>query len=486
MEHHELVEEITQLQSITKELDKRAARDSLLDFTRYTFPGYMESWHSNLLCEKLTAFANREIKYLIIELPPRHGKSEHVSRRLPAYLLGKYPDDEVVAASYSSDLANAMSMDVQRIMCDPLYAQLFPETKLAQSKKNITGRYKRTEKYFDIVDKRGSYKAIGVDGGLTGRGLNWGIIDDPIKNREEAESEVYQAKVYEFFLSTFYTRMEKMASLLVTATRWHENDLIGKILDSKSGHLWEVLTLKAIKEDDDNPYDNRAVGEALWPGKYNDERLAEIKDVIKSRNFASLYQQSPSAAEGNIFKREWWQFYDELPMGYNTIIHSWDTDFGKKAAESAGLFGKLYANGLYLTDMFADSLEFPQLDNQIRIKYAADKAHAVLIEDKASGQSLIQVLKQQTVIPVIPVSPTSDKVSRAYAASPFVESGNVYLPRNAPWTDKFIDICSSFPNAKLKDVVDALTQMIDYARLISTGKPAVSSAPRKMRIVKGF
>lgn len=480
-----MINEIRELQKINEELERRAGRSHLKDFISYTFPDYKHSWHNETINDKLTDWALGRIPYLIIETAPRHGKSESASRRLPAFLLGNNPNAQILAASYSADLANRMNIDVQRIIDNPLYSELFPDTKLS-GMGEVLGKYKRTDKFFEVIDNKGSYRSCGIGGGITGMGMDFGIIDDFCKNFDEVRSEVYREKVWQWYLTTFFTRLEKGASILITATRWHKDDLIGRILDSEHGSKWEVVKLKAIKEDKYLDYDSRETGQALWPYKYPIEKLEEIKIAIGSKNFASLYQQSPSVAEGAIFKRKWWKFYDELPPRPDMTIHSWDTDFGKNAATSAGIQSKLYKSGLYLTGLYDESLEFPQLDSQVRLEDSNDPCDACLIEDKASGQSLIQVLNQESTIPTVPIKPTTDKVSRAHSVSPFVEAGNVFLPRKAQWTKRFIDIMSAFPDIKRKDIVDAFTQLINYVRENRSSSSVVVSAHRRKPKLKGY
>lgn len=482
-----MIAEIAEIAKVDSELEKRAARSNLIDFIDYTKPDYIHNWHNEATANILTDWAYGRIPYLILEEPPRHGKSEQASRRLPAFLFGINPEEQIVGASYSADLANKMNIDVQRIIDSPLYSELFPNTNLGGMNENKAGKWKRTQNYFEIIDTKGSYRSSGVGGGITGMGLTKGIIDDYCKNKEEADSEVYRDKVWNWYLSTFFTRLEKYASILITATRWHEDDLIGRILESEHGDRWQVVKLKAIREDDDNELDPRKEGEALWPDKYPIEKLQEIKTAIGSRNFASLYQQAPSVAEGTIFKRDWFKFYKEIPLSLRGFkLQSWDTDFGKNAATSAGISGVLIENGVYITGLFEDSLEYPQLYAQVLMEFNNMNPHAVLIEDKASGQSLIQQLQQQTNVPVIPINPTTDKESRAHSESPYVEAGNVYIPEDAPWAKRLIDVLCAFPDIKRKDIVDAFTQLIKYCRETPAGKITVTHKPRKTRMVQGF
>lgn len=482
-----MLAEIKKLRSINNELQIRAARNGIEAFTDSTFPKYIKGTHTRILCRFLDAWVNNDIKNLIIELPPRHGKSQHVSRELPAYIFGLNPDEHIIACSYSKDLASKMNRDVQRIMETQDYVNIFPETQLAGAQDAKKGTYSRTDTLFEIVGREGHYRCAGVGGGITGMGFTKGIIDDYIKNREEAESEVIRNKIWEWYTSTFYTRREENASILITATRWHEDDLIGRILKSEHADQWRVLTLRAIREEEDNEDDPREVGEALWPERFPIDQLEDIKKAIGSRDFAALYQQRPAAMEGTIFKRKFWKFYDELPA-YPPIrtIHSWDTDYGKKAAHSGGLMGKEYPHGLYLTAMFDESLEYPQLVSQVQIEHTADPADAVLVEDKASGQSLLQSLAQETTVPAVACQPTGDKVTRAYAASPYCEAGNVYLPRQQAWTKEFIDIMAKFPDIKLKDIPDAFSQMVRWIKENQCGNVEIVSASVPKPKIQGF
>jgi len=310
-------------------------------------------------------------------------------------------------------------------------------------------------------------------------GFTLGLIDDPIKNQEEAKSETYREKTWEWYTTTFYTRMEKGGRIIVVATRWHEDDLIGRILNSENSKDWVLLNLPAINESGPTEDDPREEGASLWPKKYPLERLEIIKSIM-GHNFSALYQQRPSALEGAIYKREYWSYYDMLPnLKLLRVIHSWDTAFkkGKENDKNALIIAYQYQNGIYIRKVFSEKMEFPELEQKVIQEYNREKCHACLIEDKASGQSLIQVLQRKTSIPVVPIPVVTDKESRAQAVTPQIQSGHVFLPKNEPWVSDFVDEMAAFPNARYKDLADALSQLLDWVVLEMKGFATGTTAP---------
>ena len=312
-------------------------------------------------------------------------------------------------------------------------------------------------------NKRSSYIAAGVGGGITGEGADLLIIDDPVKNAEEAESEVYREKVYQWYITTARTRLQPDASIILVQTRWHMADLAGRLLEDAErdplADQWQVVSFPAIKDD-----------KALWPERYNIPTLTNIRATIGSKAFESLYQGNPVAAEGNVFKREWWKYYKELPP-FKRFIHSWDTAFKDKAQNDYSVntvWGEA-VNGYYLLDMWRQKVEYPELKRTAISMNSRDKPHMVLIEDKASGQSLIQELRRDTAIPLMPVKVDADKSARAYAITPLIESGRVFLPESAPWLHTFLEELSSFPNGEHDDIVDSTTQAL---RTLGNHRPA--------------
>lgn len=284
------------------------ARRSLLRFTQATFTGFETNWHHVAVCDALDRLIAGRIRRLLLLMPPRHSKSEMVSRRLPAYVMGTNPDARVIATSYSADLASRMNRDVQRIIDSPAYRDLFPASQL-WGKNNRTiagGSYLRNSDIFEIVGASGVYRSAGIGGGITGMGFDIGIIDDPIKNRQEANSKVYRDNLWDWFTSVFFTRQEKDARILVTMTSWHPDDLAGRLIALSRGappeEQWTVLRFPALAEGDEG--DPRAEGEALWPGKYDEAALDGIRRTLGRYEWAALYQCRPQPRSGGLFRWE--------------------------------------------------------------------------------------------------------------------------------------------------------------------------------------
>ncbi len=322
----------------------------MLGFTTFTMPGYEVSWHHRKLCGFLDRFARGEITRGIINMPPQHGKSELASRRLPAFLLGGNPDLRVIAASHTADLASAMNKDVQRIIDDRPYGLLFPETCL-NSKNNrhdAHGGYLRNSDMFEIVGHRGYYKSAGVGGAIVGRGFDVGIVDDPIRGREQADSPAVRENVWKWYTGDFYTRRGKGARILVIMTRWHPEDLAGRLLstaaDAKADQ-WEVLTLPAIAEAE-VPGDPRKPGEALWPERYPVEDLEKVK-AANPTDWYSQYQQHPRPEGGVEWPDEFFGpgiWFDEWPKDIWLKAMALDPSKGK--SDKIGDYSALVWGGL--------------------------------------------------------------------------------------------------------------------------------------------
>lgn len=323
-----------------RELWRRRARAELLAFTTWTFPDYEPYWHHKLIAEALDRWRWGEWPQLILCMPPRHGKTELVSRRLPALILGQDPDARIMMAAHTAALAEANSRDVQRIIESPEYQKLF---RLQLPGRGLrAGRYKRTDSHFEIPHRKGYLRAVGVGGSITGFGFDYGIIDDPIKSAEEAESEVYRERVWEWFTRDFWTRRAKGARVLVTMTRWHMDDLVGRILKLKGKGLgrWRVISLPAIAPDDPAEYDRRGPGEALWPEFLPLAELEEIR-AADPRGFAALYQQNPLEAGGTEWPAgyfgEWlWVPAEEWPdrKDFSALVMAIDPSRGREDAAS--------------------------------------------------------------------------------------------------------------------------------------------------------
>ncbi len=460
------------------EIQRELARRSLLDFTRYTYPAYHAGWFHAEVAMKLDAFlddvdAGRSPR-LMLFAPPRHGKSELVSRRFPAFALGRNPDLSIIATSYSGDLSSRNNRDVQRVMDDSVYQEIFPTTRLYSShvRSSSQGSYLRNSDVFEVVGRRGVYRSAGVCGGITGMGGQILIIDDPVKDALEAESSTYRERVWEWYRSTFYTRLAPGGGLLLIMTRWHEDDLAGRLLSAEKsgGDKWNVVKFPAVAEGDEL---HRKAGEPLHAERYPLSALKSIKTAVGSRVWSSLYQQRPTAADGAIFKRDLWRYYRAPStdpaeivrlLGITRVIQSWDTAFKAKEGNdyNAGLtFGEA-KSGYYLLDCVKRQMEYPELKSVAQSYAAKWCPHSVLVEDTAAGQSLIQELKRDTRLPIVPISVDRDKVSRAHAVTPLLEAGRFMLPEGEAWTSDFVDSLASFPNGLHDDDVDAFTQGANY------------------------
>lgn len=448
------------LQSImttVEEIEREKARRKILPFTTMTMEEYEVNWHHKVICDALDRWAFGDSRRLILSAPPRYGKSELVSRRLPAYIFGRNPNARIISASYSSDLAQRNNRDVQRIMDTEKYKLIFPDTKLAYKRSKEI----RNTDMFEIVGYNGTYVGAGVGGSITGMGFDYGIIDDPIKNRHEANSVTLRKNLWEWFTSTFYTRQEKDAKILIMMTRWHESDLVGHLRflmeNDPEAEKWEVLSFPTIAEVDD---EYRMAGEVLWPNKYDLQSVMETKRILGTYEFNALHQQRPSPSEGGILNRKWWKYYREAPPRFDAVIQSWDMAFKDSNSSDyvvGGVWGKIGPDR-YLLDLIRERMTFTETLQAVRgLSNKWPEAKAKIVEDKANGTAVIDVLKRE--IPgMIAFNPRGSKVERANAASPAVESGNVYLPINRLWTQDFVDECAAFPNGANDDQVDMFSQ----------------------------
>jgi predicted phage terminase large subunit-like protein len=448
------------------------ARERLEFFILHTMPGYKCGWVHEMICAELDAFLtaveNKESPRLMLTLPPRHGKSEIVSRRFPAYAFGRNPDVSIISTSYSADLSSRMNRDVQRVMDGEIYKRVFPAVSL--SGKNIhtvaSGNYLRNSDIFEIVGHAGSYRSAGVGGGITGMGGEILLIDDPLKDRAEADSPTIREKVWDWYTSTLYTRLAPGGGILLVQTRWHMDDLAGRLLEAEKageGDKWRVVNFPAIAEHDEA---HRKVGEALHPRRYPLGQLLAIKAAIGSRDWEALYQQRPTPGGGAIFRKEWLRFWlpKDLPAKFNQTIISWDMTF-KDSQDSDYVVGQVWgkaAANFYLLDQVRGRMGFTATLEAF--KQFADKwpwAVQKLVEDKANGPAVIDSLKSK-VSGIIPIEPDGSKTARAHAVTPLFEAGNVFIPNPqvCDWAQAYVDELLQFPAAAHDDQVDATTQAL--------------------------
>ena len=466
-------------------LRRKQATESLQNFTTFTKPDYKVNWHHELIFNKLDQFVSGDIKRLIISMPPRNGKSEAVSRRLPAYIFGRLPDTNIIACSYSADLAQRMNRDVQRIIDSPEYNTLFPDVYLNSSNVKTTaqGSFLRNSDIFEIVGSSGVYRSAGVGGGITGMGFKYGIIDDPFKNREEAESTTIRNKVYEWYTDTFYTRQEEDASILITMTRWHEDDLVGRLLNlaknDPEADQWELITLPALSEEIRPEYDLRTgPDQALWPGKYPEAVLRKIKATVPVYTWLSLYQQRPSSAAGNLFKRENFQYFTEdamryylntdgetIPVNRHECIRFQTCDPAGTAKTHSDFFvlstwALTPLNDLLLLDVFRTKIEGADHMDFFRQHSKNARIIALGFESVGIGKTTYQNLERDGY-PVFDLQPQGDKFTRALSAAIRLGRRKVFFKQDAHWLNEWETELLHFPNVKNDDQVDTFSQA-DY------------------------
>lgn len=443
---------------------RERACQSLLAFTQYTKPEFETNWHHEVLCAKLDQLVEGGIRRLMVFMPPRHGKSELVSRRFPAYILGKLPDTSIIGCSYGADLASMMNRDVQRIIDSPLYENLFPETKLFG--KNIRtvsqGSYLRNSDIFEVVNHSGVYRSAGIGGGITGMGFQFGIIDDPIKDPKEAESEVFRESVWEWYTGAFWNRQAKDARILLTTTRWHEDDLAGRLLslaklDPKADQ-WEVLKLPGICEDESLPHERRKLGEALWPSRFDVNYFAAAK-ANNARQFEAMVQQNPTAREGNMFKVGKLEFTDAAPVDAKRCRY-WDKGATSGAGDfTAGVKVARDTKGvIYIEDVKRGQWATDERDTEIKLTAELDGRSCEIGSEQEPGSSgkdaalaFVRLLAGYNV----KTAPASG--SKEVRADPFssqVNAGNVKIVRGR-WNAAFVEELRQFPQGKHDDQVDA-------------------------------
>lgn len=440
----------------------------LLAFTVATLPKYFINWHHRAVASALQEVERGFIKRLMIFMPPRHGKSELVSRRFPPWYLGRHPEEELLGCSYGSSLASEFGGTIKDIMTSQLYKEIFGNLLTATSSEGFkVSRAVTTNKLLTL--QGGAYRSSGVTGGITGKGMHGGIVDDPIKSRKEANSITYRNSVWDWWRNEFYTRLEPDGWIILTTTRWHEDDLAGRLLrqaKDEGGDEWTVLNLPAICENPDAPYERRKLGEALWPEKYSLERLEKIKIVLQDLYFNSLFQQRPTILGGNIFKRDKFKYYLTRPPRFDRVLQSWDLTF-KDTGDSAYVVGQVWgqiARDFYLLHQDRAKLDFSKtLVAILRTMARFPEARTKLIEDKANGPAVISALRKR-VPGIKAIDPKASKLERAELASEPVELGHVYLPdpKAHPWVETFLEEVCNFPKAPNSDQVDTFTQAINY------------------------
>jgi predicted phage terminase large subunit-like protein len=473
-------------------------RDASEDFRSFVHLIYPEWTLADFQLELIDALNKLEkntlgTNNLLITMPPRHAKSTFGTVLFPSYFMARSPHRFVMSCSYNSQLATDFGRQVRAVVEEKQMEQAFPDFTL--SKDSRAADVWRTE-------VGGAYFAVGVGGTTSGRPANLLLVDDPIKSREDAESMTQRNKTWNYYASALSTRLQPEANgappkQIVILTRWHPDDLAGRLQQTEdwAEGRWSHINFPAIKKTKGKPIrrtrlptdhpmyltntelnqlakTKREIHEEaeapLWPERFPLDDLKR-RERLNPREFASLYQQQPYIEGGNIIRTEWWQKYpsDLKPESFVSLVIGVDTAFKKTetADYSVAVTAGMDRNGdIYIIDILRGKYDFPELKQRlIRLnnKWRGRGLRAMYIEDKASGQSLIQELKRESGMSIIPYKVVHDKVARVNAILPLIEGGRIFLPDQSEWLDSFIDESVSFPSGNHDDQVDAATIAID-------------------------
>ncbi len=485
----------TQREAAKYLLKLRDAQETFLGFVKINYPEWeLADFQLELIdaldkLEKGTLGTNN----LLITMPPRHAKSTFGTVLFPAYFMARNPERYIMSCSYNSQLATDFGRQVRTVVEAKPIHQAFPDFNLSQDSR--AADVWRTE-------NGGAYFAVGIGGTTSGRPANLLLVDDPIKSREDAESMTQRNKTWNYYTSALATRLQPETDhtppkQIVILTRWHPDDLAGRLIESEDWEegRWTHVNFPAIKKTlsgkkisrrhlpEDHPMyikagdlpnnpSKRYIREeetvALWPDRFSLEELHR-RERLNPREFASLYQQQPYIEGGNIIKSDWWQSYPEdlSPENFQTLVIGVDTAFKKTetADYSVAITAGIDRNGdIYIVDIMRGKYDFPELKQRlIRLnnKWRGKGLRAMYIEDKASGQSILQELKRESGMSVIPYKVVNDKVARVNSVLPLIEGGRVFLPQASSWLDSFVDEAVTFPNGNHDDQVDALSITLD-------------------------
>lgn len=419
---------------------------------------FIPNWHIELIAEHLSAVSHGEIDRLLINLPPRSLKSICVSVAWPAWALGHTPSTRFIVASHTLSLAIKHSLDCRLVMQSAWYAKAFPESRI------LSGE--NTKQKF-VTDQRGFRFATSVGAALTGEGGDILIVDDPL-NALQAQNRHALQHVNAWFDQVFTSRLnsKKTGAIVVVMQRLHSDDLAGHLL-AKGG--WLHLNLPAVAERETtysfgSVCKTRSVGEVLNPGREELVHLERMRRELGSYAFAAQYQQNPRPADGTMLKAAWFQRYKTAPISSSRIIQSWDTAIksGSDHDFSVCLTVAEAQERIYVVDVLRAKVDYPDLRYMFKASAQQWKPQAILVEDKASGQQLIQDMRRETGLPVIARTPKNDKISRFGSVCAMAEAHRIFLPLEAEWLAEFESECLMFPRAKHDDQVDALTQYVEW------------------------
>ncbi len=412
---------------------------------------YDPSWHHNIICKKLEEVEQGKCKRLMLFLPPRHGKSLLASIMFPAWFLGKNPEKEIISCSYNDEFAEEFGRKARNIFKNETFNHIF-RTSLSNDSKRVN-RWSTAE--------GGGYVAAGVGGSITGRGADILIIDDPIKNREEADSPTYRQKTWDWYTSTAYTRLHAGGAVILILTRWHDDDLAGRILENE-GEKWDVIKFPAIAQKKEK---FRNKGEALWPQRYPLEELEQIKKSILLPNFAALYQQEPIISETQEFKTDWFQKWDTLPKNMFTITTVDPAISKKRTADDSVVMtcGMDETGRIYILEIKAGRLNPTEIIEEIFHQKEKWNSMKVGIETVAYQKALIHFMKlemkkRQVFINIHEIKSRSSKESRIRALVPYYQNGMILHNHDSKDMEEQL---TRFPNGRHDDIIDCLSMQLE-------------------------
>jgi predicted phage terminase large subunit-like protein len=455
---------LAQLNELERMKNKKVAQERFLSFVRQMWPTFISGRHHAKMAEAFERVARGELKRLIVNMPPRHSKSEFASFLLPAWFLGKYPHKKVIQCSHTAELAVGFGRKVRNLVDTEAYHAIFPDLVLSVDSK-AAGRWN--------TSKMGDYFAIGVGGAVTGKGADLLIIDDPHSEQEAALAEVnpdIYDKTYEWYTSGPRQRLQPGGAIVIVATRWAKRDLCGQILKDAAANdslgEWEVIEFPAILPS----------GQPLWPEFWSLAELEKVKRDVPNSKWQAQYQQNPISESAAIVKREWWREWEsDVPPRCDFILQSWDTAFEKSqradysACTTWGVFYKEDAAGvdqanIILLNAFRARMEFPELKKCALDEYNEWQPDGIIIEKKASGSPLIYELRSMG-IPVQEFTPTrgNDKISRLNSVADIFASGRVWAPATR-WAEEVIDEVAEFPASMHDDYTDTVSMALHRFR----------------------
>jgi len=480
----EVLKEILLLEEQKKRLETRdIAKDKFMAYAKHVYDGFIEGTHHRVIAEKLERIASGDLKRLIVNMPPRHSKSEFASYLMPSWFLGRNPKLKIIQATMNTELAVRFGRKVRDLIADPIYKEIFPNTDLKQDSQ-AAGRWE--------TSAGGEYFAAGVGAAMTGRGADLLIIDDPHSEQDALSASAYD-NAYEWYTSGPRQRLQPGGTIIIVQTRWSKKDITGRLLAAQAKDVmadqWEVVEFPAIMPS----------GDPLWPEFWQKEELLKVKASLSVGKWNAQWQQNPTSEATAVIKRDWWREWeeDDIP-DLDYVIQSYDTAYSKRetadysAITTWGVF-QPHRNGdqhLILMDAKKGRWNFPELKEVALEENEYWEPDLILIEAKASGQPLADEMRLLN-LPVGTFSPgrrkggNMDKTTRMHIVSPIFESGKVWYPEGEKFADEVIEEVASFPNGDHDDFCDSMTMALMRFRqggfINLDGEEFEDDPPRKAR-----